>query len=518
MTNYSINKFNSNFEQNEIINDSCSQSHPDEKGHKRSLKWFLQYVKSQNKSDILLWEEIKSIVLKTICSIQPTLKHNYKSLKSTDLWGGGCFEILGFDILISESLKPYILEINSSPSFNTDSDLDKIVKCGLVKDSLKLMDFTNQRKYKIMKEENELLEKRMKQGKRHKMSEQQKLYKKCLFIKAAEQKYIKQNGGGFGEFEKIFGVDEYLSEFEFFEKNKIEYKRNQSLKQNQIKGTLIKHYLSSSKRTYSSSKISKQSEKFSKDITIEKSTNMDQEECLGIKNRKKVFQFMKFAELIEKNNQSSKFIKMDSLILKENILDNNQKLFKIPIEEKNVEPTKLKYSKSFQNNNTNGLTENPQTKLRKLKSCSLLNKSIPIKTSNPASIFKKIFTQHLMKDTFSSLRICPMIKLLFELLKFLLEFKSNVNVRSKLPILNDFRWKRNCYCRLCIHLFSLEKVEDFKFIPLKSLLSFYKYPCQNNLNSTDSIIKNNISNETFNFKIKNMYVSQKSANLIQSII
>ena len=39
-----------------------------------------------------------------------------------------CFEILGFDIMLDENLKPYLIEINHAPSFNTDSPLDEKIK------------------------------------------------------------------------------------------------------------------------------------------------------------------------------------------------------------------------------------------------------------------------------------------------------------------------------------------------------------------------------------------------------
>ena len=42
-----------------------------------------------------------------------------------------CFEILGFDIILDDKGKPYLLEVNQAPSFATDSPLDYEVKRGL---------------------------------------------------------------------------------------------------------------------------------------------------------------------------------------------------------------------------------------------------------------------------------------------------------------------------------------------------------------------------------------------------
>ena len=39
-----------------------------------------------------------------------------------------CFEILGFDIILNEDLKPFLLEVNQAPSFSTDSPLDYEIK------------------------------------------------------------------------------------------------------------------------------------------------------------------------------------------------------------------------------------------------------------------------------------------------------------------------------------------------------------------------------------------------------
>lgn len=57
-----------------------------------------------------------------------------------------CFEILGFDILIDEKLKPWLIEINHTPSFATDTPLDFKIKKDLIADTLVLLDMTAQKK------------------------------------------------------------------------------------------------------------------------------------------------------------------------------------------------------------------------------------------------------------------------------------------------------------------------------------------------------------------------------------
>ena len=49
-----------------------------------------------------------------------------------------CFEILGFDIMIDQKLKPYLLEVNHTPSFKADTPLDYQIKKNLIADTLNL--------------------------------------------------------------------------------------------------------------------------------------------------------------------------------------------------------------------------------------------------------------------------------------------------------------------------------------------------------------------------------------------
>ena len=47
-----------------------------------------------------------------------------------------CFHILGFDIMLDYKCKPYLLEVNHSPSLTADSPLDEQVKGGLIRDTI----------------------------------------------------------------------------------------------------------------------------------------------------------------------------------------------------------------------------------------------------------------------------------------------------------------------------------------------------------------------------------------------
>ena len=43
-----------------------------------------------------------------------------------------CYEILGFDIILNNDLKPYLLEVNHAPSLNSDTPFDYKNKSELI--------------------------------------------------------------------------------------------------------------------------------------------------------------------------------------------------------------------------------------------------------------------------------------------------------------------------------------------------------------------------------------------------
>ncbi len=47
--------------------------------------------------------------------------------------------MLGFDIMLDSKLKPWMLEVNHTPSFNADTSIDEQVKVNLIKDTLDII-------------------------------------------------------------------------------------------------------------------------------------------------------------------------------------------------------------------------------------------------------------------------------------------------------------------------------------------------------------------------------------------
>ena len=135
LTNYAINKDNSKF----VYNTDAQR---DDVGHKRSLRAVFQLLQAAGHDTDTLWTTICGIIVKTLCSAQPLLAHIYRSCQPLDPSDSMCFEILGVDILLDHNLKPWLLEVNHSPSFTTDTPLDHSIKKKVIADALRLLDIS----------------------------------------------------------------------------------------------------------------------------------------------------------------------------------------------------------------------------------------------------------------------------------------------------------------------------------------------------------------------------------------
>jgi tubulin polyglutamylase TTLL5 len=129
LTNYSINKKNEKFVQNQ----DCQE---DNVGHKWSLSALVKSLNAQGVNTDLLVSKIYDLVIKTIISVEPEVVLMVRKLA---LGRNNCFDLLGFDVIIDSFLKPWLLEVNLSPSLATDSPLDLLIKGNLVADTLNLV-------------------------------------------------------------------------------------------------------------------------------------------------------------------------------------------------------------------------------------------------------------------------------------------------------------------------------------------------------------------------------------------
>ncbi|NXG38180.1 TTLL9 polyglutamylase, partial [Dromaius novaehollandiae] len=102
-----------------------------EKGCKWMIQQLRQYLTAKHGAESVevLFADMDNIFIKSLQSVQKVIisdKH--------------CFELYGYDILIDQDLKPWLLEVNASPSLTASSQEDYELKCHLLKDTLHIVD------------------------------------------------------------------------------------------------------------------------------------------------------------------------------------------------------------------------------------------------------------------------------------------------------------------------------------------------------------------------------------------
>eukprot|EP01105_Mastigella_eilhardi_P017585 TRINITY_DN4042_c0_g1_i2.p1 TRINITY_DN4042_c0_g1~~TRINITY_DN4042_c0_g1_i2.p1 ORF type:complete len:353 (+),score=104.14 TRINITY_DN4042_c0_g1_i2:106-1059(+) len=91
---------------------------------------------------------------KVFNDIQAVIVHCLLSVQRVMFQDRHCFELYGYDILIDSDLKPWVLEVNASPSMTAENPEDYKLKTTLLQDVLYIVDVENKRPHTAMPEEH----------------------------------------------------------------------------------------------------------------------------------------------------------------------------------------------------------------------------------------------------------------------------------------------------------------------------------------------------------------------------
>ncbi|CAN0262815.1 unnamed protein product [Ectocarpus sp. 6 AP-2014] len=138
LTNYSINKKSGSFQGPD--NSDGQEAKESTTASKWALTFFWKYLEKalgKKKSDEVQ-RSIEDVVLRTMVAADGDMTtHSHQFTRHR----GCCYELFGFDVLLDEALKPWLLEVNISPSLFGSSALDRRIKGTLMADIFHLVGF-----------------------------------------------------------------------------------------------------------------------------------------------------------------------------------------------------------------------------------------------------------------------------------------------------------------------------------------------------------------------------------------
>ena len=159
LTNYSINKNNLKYKPNQDLtnlelqknnntnknligeeNEENEEYEEDYEFEENYSKWSLfelrHFFRKMGKEKIFekIWKQVEDIVIKTILSVADDY---YKEISLNKI--NSLFELYGFDIMIDEKFKAWLIEVNVNPSLHCTSPLDLNLKTDLITDILNIV-------------------------------------------------------------------------------------------------------------------------------------------------------------------------------------------------------------------------------------------------------------------------------------------------------------------------------------------------------------------------------------------
>ncbi|XP_028361635.1 tubulin polyglutamylase TTLL5 isoform X3 [Phyllostomus discolor] len=134
LTNYSVNKKSGDYV-------SCDDPEVEDYGNKWSMSAMLRYLKQEGRDTTALMASVEDLIIKTVISAELAIATACKTFVPHR---SSCFELYGFDVLIDSTLKPWLLEVNLSPSLACDAPLDLKIKASMISDMFTVVGFVCQ--------------------------------------------------------------------------------------------------------------------------------------------------------------------------------------------------------------------------------------------------------------------------------------------------------------------------------------------------------------------------------------
>nr|KAF7432044.1 hypothetical protein H0235_004968 [Vespula pensylvanica] len=115
--------------------DERMNNGPLNEDRKRSCKWalikFREYLTARHGVSIVetVLQRIAGVIMASLLAVQPVM-----------MQGRNSFELYGYDVILDESLTPWLLEVNASPSLSATDTEDYRLKFDLIDDVLNIID------------------------------------------------------------------------------------------------------------------------------------------------------------------------------------------------------------------------------------------------------------------------------------------------------------------------------------------------------------------------------------------
>ncbi|EKX51340.1 hypothetical protein GUITHDRAFT_66166 [Guillardia theta CCMP2712] len=97
------------------------------KWHIKNLRLWLQAIYGQERTESC-FHQIRSLIY-----------HSLKATQSIIINDKHCFELYGYDVLLDANLKPWLIEVNASPSLSATTSNDLTLKTGVINDVLNIV-------------------------------------------------------------------------------------------------------------------------------------------------------------------------------------------------------------------------------------------------------------------------------------------------------------------------------------------------------------------------------------------